>query len=56
MSFFQEESQSISESACISDKFFQPFACTGAWECELKKCCKAYKKKGRHCKKCPKKD
>ncbi|GAB2795806.1 hypothetical protein GCM10027275_46310 [Rhabdobacter roseus] len=24
--------------------------------CESKKCCKAYKKKGKHCKKCPKKD
>jgi len=23
--------------------------------CVLKKCCKAYKKKGKHCKKCPKK-
>ena len=27
----------------------------GEWPgCELKKCCKAYKKKGKHCKKCPK--
>jgi hypothetical protein len=24
--------------------------------CALKKCCKAYKKKGKHCKKCPKLD
>jgi|GEM_PF-1395088 len=24
--------------------------------CVFKKCCKAYKKKGKHCKKCPKKD
>jgi hypothetical protein len=24
--------------------------------CALKKCCKAYKKKGKHCKKCPKKE
>ena len=23
-------------------------------ECVFKKCCKKYKKKGRHCKKCPK--
>ena len=23
--------------------------------CVFKKCCKAYKKKGKHCKKCPKK-
>jgi hypothetical protein len=23
-------------------------------ECVLKKCCKKYKKKGRYCKKCPK--
>ncbi len=23
-------------------------------ECCFKKCCKKYKKKGRHCKKCPK--
>ncbi|MFY0607116.1 MAG: hypothetical protein JXR10_10390 [Cyclobacteriaceae bacterium] len=25
-----------------------------AEECVFKKCCKKYKKKGRHCKKCPK--
>ncbi len=24
--------------------------------CVLKKCCKAYKKKGKYCKKCPKRD
>jgi hypothetical protein len=24
-------------------------------DCVFKKCCKAYKKKGKHCKKCPKK-
>ncbi|HEV7349396.1 hypothetical protein [Telluribacter sp.] len=24
--------------------------------CALKKCCKNYKKKGKYCKKCPKKD
>jgi hypothetical protein len=27
----------------------------GADECVFKKCCKNYKKKGKHCKKCPKK-
>ena len=26
----------------------------GDEECALKKCCKKYKKKGRYCKKCPK--
>lgn len=25
-------------------------------DCVLKKCCKAYKKKGRYCKKCPKRE
>jgi hypothetical protein len=49
---------------------FQEFDCTAGdsnekpWSvsligsecCALKKCCKAYKKKGKHCKKCPKKE
>ncbi len=28
---------------------------TGMQECVFKKCCKNYKKNGKHCKKCPKK-
>jgi hypothetical protein len=27
----------------------------GEMECVFKKCCKKYKKNGKHCKKCPKK-
>jgi len=41
----------------VEEKFFQPNAFMGcAFACDLKKCCKAYKKKGKHCKKCPKRD
>lgn len=37
--------------------FFNPFegkSLMEGEECVFKKCCKKYKKKGRHCKKCPK--
>ncbi|MEJ2003773.1 MAG: hypothetical protein P8X57_02150 [Cyclobacteriaceae bacterium] len=27
--------------------------CTAGTDCVMKKCCKKYKKKGRYCKKCP---
>lgn len=52
---------SIEVPACslveAEEKFFTPNAFIGcAFACDLKKCCKAYKKKGKHCKKCPKKD
>jgi len=41
----------------IEEKFFaaNAFIDCGLF-CDPKKCCKAYKKKGRHCKKCPKRD
>ncbi len=39
------------------EKFFITNSFIGcAFACDLKKCCKAYKKKGKHCKKCPKKN
>lgn len=37
---------------------FNPFekgSISDGMECVFKKCCKKYKKKGEHCKKCPKK-
>lgn len=45
-----------SDESC--DKFFDlnPFVIRCVLNCDFKKCCKAYKKKGKHCKKCPKKD
>jgi len=48
-------------SACslveTEEKFFTKNSFIGcAFACDLKKCCKAYKKKGKHCKKCPKAD
>ncbi len=30
-------------------------SCNENMECVFKKCCEKYKKKGKHCKKCPKK-
>jgi len=50
----------INESTLIEDNIgcgFDPFekrSITESEECVFKKCCKKYKKKGRHCKKCPK--
>lgn len=50
----------IKEDFCVEEDqlSFSPFdkkdlAGSGE-ECVFKKCCKKYKKKGRHCKKCPK--
>lgn len=34
---------------------FTPKILAGEFECVFKKCCEKYKKKGKHCKKCPKK-
>ncbi|SDG37911.1 hypothetical protein SAMN04487996_11833 [Dyadobacter soli] len=39
-----------SEQGCFWMKNFED-----STECVFKKCCEKYKKKGKHCKKCPKK-
>lgn len=38
----------------LSFDLFDKKDLAGSEECVFKKCCKKYKKKGRHCKKCPK--
>lgn len=35
--------------------FFWTKSIVDSTECVFKKCCEKYKKKGKHCKKCPKK-
>jgi hypothetical protein len=47
---------SLLEDDSQGERFFMALPLVGQLGCDLKKCCKAYKKKGRHCKKCPKKD
>ncbi len=44
--FFPAETEDFSD-------FEERKALVCAPDCELKKCCKKYKKKGRYCKKCP---
>ncbi|WP_221409475.1 hypothetical protein [Marinoscillum furvescens] len=47
----------IHDTSDQEQQFFHPLDGKSAMEqgeCVFKKCCKKYKKKGRHCKKCPK--
>ena len=54
--FYLKRMDSLSKSAlqaAKSLKFLEQAEICEDWECKEKKCCKKYKKKGRHCKKCP---
>ncbi|MFT5568921.1 MAG: hypothetical protein ACI9RP_000957 [Cyclobacteriaceae bacterium] len=46
-----QESYGASEESVAMD--FKSMMCKEE-QCDFKKCCKKYKKNGRHCKKCPK--
>lgn len=50
-----EETSFLCETSCAPERLFVALPLLQS-ACDFKKCCKAYKKKGKHCKKCPKKD
>lgn len=50
MSAFTINDYNVGSEQCFWMKSFEDNT-----ECVFKKCCEKYKKKGKHCKKCPKK-